>query len=210
MKELRQRLGRRFARLTTDVVTRHPRLWRVFRGSTRRQFNRMADRWDAMRSADAVAPVEAGLERLKPPGRVLDLGTGTGRGAFAIARRIPRAEVVGLDVSDRMIDEARKNVPAELAGRVRFEVGDAARLPYDDASFDLVVHANMFPFVDELDRVLAPGGHALFSFSSGPETPIYVSPERLREQLGRRGFAEFAEFAAGSGTGFLARKPGRS
>jgi len=37
-------------------------------------------------------------------------------------------------------------------------------------------------------------------------TPIYVTPERLKEELGRRGFTEFAEFAAGQGTALLARK----
>ena len=38
------------------------------------------------------------------------------------------------------------------------------------------------------------------------DRPIYVTPERLKEELGRRGFAEFAEFAAGQGTALLARK----
>ena len=66
--------------------------------------------------------------------------------------------------------------------------------------------ANMIPFFDEFSRVLAPGGQAVFAFSFGPETPIYVTPERLKEELGRRGFAEFAEFAAGQGTALLARK----
>ena len=47
----------------------------------------------------------------------------------------------------------------------------------------------------------------LFSFSAGPETPIYVAPERLRSELGRRGFTDFAEISAGVGTAFLARKP---
>ena len=203
-------LNRRFARFVTDVVTRNPRLWFLFRGPMRRQFDRMANRWDSMRSDDAMAPVEAGLERVDPPRRVLDIGTGTGLGAFAIARRFPEAEVLGVDVSEKMIERARENAPPELRNRVRFEPADAAHLPYDDGSFELVVHANMFPFPDELARVLAPGGHVLFSFSGGAQTPIYVSPERLREDLGRRGFTDFADFAAGSGTGFLARKPPRT
>jgi len=57
--------------------------------------------------------------------------------------------------------------------------------------------------------VVAPGGHALFAFSSGATTPIYVSPERLRRELARRGFTDFAEFGAARGTAFLARKPDR-
>ena len=46
----------------------------------------------------------------------------------------------------------------------------------------------------------------MFAFSLGPGTPIYVPSERLRQELARRGFTEFAEFAAGKGTALLARK----
>jgi hypothetical protein len=67
----------------------------------------------------------------------------------------------------------------------------------------------MIPFFDELARVVAPGGQLLFAFSGGAETPIYVPPERLRNELGRRGFTEFAEFEAGRGNALLARKAAR-
>ena len=65
----------------------------------------------------------------------------------------------------------------------------------------------MIPFFDELARVTAPGGAVVFSFSAGPETPIYVPPEVLRKELEARGFMDFADFAAGSGTALVARKP---
>src|SRR5207247_1419238 len=55
-------------------------------------------------------------------------------------------------------------------------------------------------------RVTAPGGAVAFSFSKGPETPIYVQSQRLRNELSRRGFLEFADFAAGPATALLARK----
>jgi SAM-dependent methyltransferase len=202
-----ENLGRRFARFTTNQVVRRPSLWRLFRRLTRFQFARLAPVWDSMRSPESFAPFEAALSGVEPPPeRVLDLGTGTGVGARAVAGRFPGAEVVGVDLAGEMVDRARHNTPAELADRVRFEVGDAQRLPYEDASFDLVTLANMIPFFDELDRVLAPGGSALFAFSAGPETPIYVPPERLRDELGRRGYSNFAEFAAGNGTALVARK----
>ena len=57
---------------------------------------------------------------------------------------------------------------------MRFEAADAEQLPYPDGSFDLVSLANMIPFFEELARVTAPGGAVVFSFSAGPETPIYV------------------------------------
>ena len=68
----------------------------------------------------------------------------------------------------------------------------------------------MIPFFDELARVVAPGGWVLFAFSAGPETPIYVPPERLRAELSVRGFMDFAEFAAGNGTALVARKHGEA
>jgi ubiquinone/menaquinone biosynthesis C-methylase UbiE len=173
----------------------------------RRQFDTLAPTWDAMRVDGYLAPHERALGAIEdPPRRILDLGTGTGGAAFAAARHFPEAEVVGADLSEQMLAEARRKTPPELAERVRFDRADGSRLPYPDASFDLVTLANMIPFFDELARVTAPGGAALFSFSAGPQTPIWVPPERLRAELGRRGFADFADFQAGSGTALLARK----
>ena len=204
------RLGRKFARLATNAVVGRPGLWRAFRGPLRRQFDHLAPCWDAMRSEDAFTPLEQALAAIpSSPARVLDLGTGTGLAAFVLARRFPQAEVVGVDLSDRMIEVARRNVPSELGGRVRFEQADAARLPFDDGSFELVSLANMIPFFAELARVTAPGGWAVFSFSAGPETPIWVPPERLRAELEPLGFSDFADFRAGGGTALLARKEGR-
>ncbi|MDQ2980990.1 MAG: methyltransferase domain-containing protein [Actinomycetota bacterium] len=206
-KQLEQKLGRRLARLATNAVVRRPLLWRAFRWLLRLQFDRLAPRWDTMRDPAHLNSFELALEGVEgSPRRALDLGTGTGAAAFAVARRFPEAQVTGADLSAEMLVEARRKTPPELAERVRFEQADAARLPYGDASFELVTLANMIPFFDELARVLSPGGRALFSFSVGPETPIWVPPERLRAELSRRGFSDFADFQAGSGTALLARK----
>jgi ubiquinone/menaquinone biosynthesis C-methylase UbiE len=207
----RQELGQKFARLSTNAVLRSPRLWRFFRPLVRKQFDAIAGSWDTMRDPTHLAPYEAALAAVDPPpSNALDLGTGTGQGAFAIARRFPQTQVVGVDLAEGMLAEARRKTPSELAERVRFESGDASALPFADGSFEVVAHANMIPFFDELERVLAPGGQAVFAFSLGPRTPIYVTPERLKEELGRRGFTEFAEFTAGKGTALLARKAVRA
>jgi ubiquinone/menaquinone biosynthesis C-methylase UbiE len=174
----------------------------------RRQFDTLAPNWDAMRVEGYLAAHERALDAVNgTPRRILDLGTGTGAAALVAARHFPAAEVLGVDLSEQMLAEARRKTPPELAERVRFELADGYRLPYPDASFDLVTLANMIPFFDELARVTVPGGSALFSFSAGSETPIWVPPERLRAELGPRGFADFADFQAGSGTALLARKP---
>jgi len=198
----REAIGRRFARLATDSVVRYPPLWRLFRGPLRRQFNGLAPVWNTLRRPDSLASFEEALERVEPPRRALDIGTGTGAGAEALKRRFPSAEVIGVDLAPAMIEQARTAVPG-----VRFEVADASRLPYEDASFELVTLSNMIPFFDELARVVASGGYALIAFSSGAETPIYVPPERLERELRRLGFMQFAVVAAGRGVALLAQKP---
>lgn len=158
-----------------------------------------------MQSPDGLAPYSEALGRINTPvRRALDVGTGNGRGAAEIQRRFPEAEIVGLDVAPTMLDEARKFLPD-----IEFVEGDASRLPFGAAELDLVAHANMIPFIDEVARVLRPGGWTIFAFSAGDETPIYVAPERLRRELRRRGFTDFAEIAAGRGTAMLARRGNR-
>jgi SAM-dependent methyltransferase len=204
--DLLDRLGRGFARVTTDVVVRYPRLWGLFKRPLRAQFDHLAGGWEEIIARpDHMAPYEAALQSVDPPRRALDLGTGTGAGAFAIAAHFPEVEVVGVDLAERMVEQARGLIPPDLAGRVRFEQADASHLPHPDGSFDLVALSNMIPFFDELARVVAPGGTVLIAFTSGSGTPIYVSPDRLRGELSRRGFSQFADFAAGNGTAMTAR-----
>jgi ubiquinone/menaquinone biosynthesis C-methylase UbiE len=158
-----------------------------------------------MRMEDTFAPYEAALERIPGPiERALDVGTGTGAGARRIAKRIPDAEVVGVDVAPGMLAEARR-----LAPELSFVEGDAAELPFEADSFDLVANANMIPFLDEVARVLKPGGWTLYAFSAGSETPIWVEPAVLKRELERRGFTDFAEIAAGRGKAVVARKQNR-
>ena len=194
-------LGRRFARLVTNAVVRRPLLWRLFRAPLRRQFDRLAPHWDAMRGPEHLEPLEAALAALQlSPARVLDLGTGTGDAAAAAARRFPQADVVGVDLSAAMVETARAKHPG-----LRFEQADASHLPFEDGAFDLVLLANAIPFFDELRRVLTLGGRVVFSFSLGPGTPIYVERGRLERELVRRGFVEFADFSAGRGTALVAK-----
>jgi SAM-dependent methyltransferase len=202
-------IGRRFARVATNVVVRRPRLWPLLRPLLRFQFDWLAPHWDGLRDPNALVVLERGLTEVETPRRVLDLGTGTGVAAFALAERFPTAEIVGVDLSPEMVEEARRKTPGELGRRITFTVADAAHLPFPDGDFDLVTLNNMIPFFDELARVVGADGSALVAFSSGAETPIYVPIERLRAELARRGFTQFAEFAAGSGSALLARRPAR-
>jgi ubiquinone/menaquinone biosynthesis C-methylase UbiE len=196
----------RFARFVTDVVVRRPALWRILRRPLRAMFDGLAPTWDTRIGPHHLGALELALADLPAPQRVLDLGTGTGVVAQSLAERYPEAEVVGIDVSPGMIEEARRALPPELGDRVRFEVGDASEVACDDATFDLVTLMNMIPFFDELARVTAPGGTVVVSFSKAEQTPIYVPFETLRRELERRGFAEFAEFSAEPATALRATR----
>jgi demethylmenaquinone methyltransferase/2-methoxy-6-polyprenyl-1,4-benzoquinol methylase len=97
--------------------------------------------------------------------RVLDLATGTGDIAYSLASS--GAQVVGLDVTARMIELAvgKKD---EHAGSCSFLVGDMLDLPFPDRSFHIVTMgyglrnvSNLAKAVDEIARVLTPGGLAL-------------------------------------------------
>jgi SAM-dependent methyltransferase len=207
VNERLERLGRWFARFTTDVVVARPWLWRVFRRPMRAQFERLAPVWDRRRGPESLIPLGGALDRLeRSPRRILDAGTGTGVAARVLARRFPEAEVIGVDLSQAMVEEARRLVPEVLAGRMAFEAADASALPYADGAFDLVVLLNMIPFFEELARLTAPGGTVVFAFSSGPSTPIYVATEMLREHLEPLGFDRFDELAAGEGTAVIAHR----
>jgi ubiquinone/menaquinone biosynthesis C-methylase UbiE len=198
--------SQRFARLVTDAVVRRPFLWHVFRRPLQAMFDRLAPTWETRIGPHHLWALDRALENVVSPVRILDLGTGTGVVAKALAERYPDAEVVGIDLSPAMIEEAGRKLPPEFEPRVAFQVGDASALLSPDGDFDLVVLSNMIPFFDELARVIAHEGRLVLSFSRGAETPIYVQPEVLRYELGRRGFAEFAEFSAPPATAFRAKK----
>jgi ubiquinone/menaquinone biosynthesis C-methylase UbiE len=108
--------------------------------------------------------------------RVLDVATGAGHTAFALAPYA--AEVVALDITKEMLAVAQKTAVERHLDNVRFQEGDAQQLPCDDASFDVVTcrHApHHFPHVQravrEWARVLKPGGKLVLVDSISPEEP---------------------------------------
>jgi SAM-dependent methyltransferase len=113
--------------------------------------------------------------------RVLDVGSGTGGPARRLATLHPGIDVTGIDLTPefcRLANEFSRLVG--LAGRVRFEPGDATRLPFADASFDVAwtqhVQINVADkrgFYGEIARVLKPGGRfAFYDILQGPGGPV--------------------------------------
>ena len=141
------------------------------------------------------------------PERALDVGTGHGDGALLIAREFPHARVRGIDLSEEMVRRAQARIGLDPEGRVAFRVGDAADLPFDEGSFDLVAQLNVPPFLAEIARVLRPGGFAVVASSWGQRTPFYIPEAVLRRGFRRHGLEHVQSGEAAAGTYFVARRP---
>ncbi len=118
------------------------------------------------------------------PRRVLDVATGTGDFAIQTARLLHPAEIVGVDISEGMMDVARRKVEEQrdaLQGTsISFAKEDCLHLSFVDASFDAVTVAYGVRNFQDLDaglaemyRVLRPGGHLLIvELATPPRFPM--------------------------------------
>ncbi len=97
---------------------------------------------------------------------VLDLGSGAGLDSILAARRVGRSgKVIGVDMTQEMIDKARQNVHVLGMTNVEFRLGNIEALPLEDASVDVVMTNGVFNLCPdkpevlvEVFRVLRPGG----------------------------------------------------
>jgi malonyl-CoA O-methyltransferase len=151
--------------------------YRLDRTAVRRAFDAASGGYDAW----AALQQEVGarlLDRLEfvsgNPQVMLDAGCGTGRNALALIRRYARCMVVGLDLSEGMLRQARRR--RTWLRSPRPVCADAARLPLGDASVDLLFSNLMLQWCNDLDavfaefrRVLRPTGLLTFS-TFGPDT----------------------------------------
>ena len=136
----------------------------------RREFNRWAEQgrgrgmekhhWDITRQL-------IDLMKVRQHDNILDLGCGVGWASRVLAQLASRGVVTGVDLSDRMVHQARHTYrnPANTL----FIVADASRLPCRDAFFDAVFSVESIYFYPNLEgafreahRVLVPGAHAFF------------------------------------------------
>ncbi|MFT5462685.1 MAG: ubiquinone/menaquinone biosynthesis C-methylase UbiE [Planctomycetota bacterium] len=118
------------------------------------------------------------LMTLGPAGRMLDIGTGPGHIPILVCERDSNARVVAIDLADRMLEAARRNVAASPFGdRIELVKADAKGLDFPDDSFDVVFSNTILHHVptplallSEARRVLRPGGVLLIRDLMRPET----------------------------------------
>ncbi len=120
---------------------------------------------------------------------VLEVAPGPGFMAIELARRGCR--VTGLDISPTFVEIAGRHA-REAGERIDFRLGDAASLPFEASSFDLVLCQAAFKnfgrpvaALDEMHRVLRPGGMAVIQDMRHEATPADIDREVRRTGLGR-------------------------
>ena len=122
-----------------------------------------------------------GEVRRAKPGRILDVATGTGDLAIAMARRIRDVQVLGVDLSEQMLAVARRKIEARgLDGRIVLDRGDAERLAVADASVDVATVAfgvrnfgDLGAGLRELARTIKPGGKVVVLEFSRPRNRLF-------------------------------------
>lgn len=149
--------------------------------SSREQFNAHSARYAAseVHRHGASLPVLLEYAAPTPEDRALDVATGTGNTAHALAPFV--AEVVGLDLAEEMLAHARQRSGADGQTNAHFVVGSAEALPFPDGSFTLVTsrHAphhflHLDRFLAEAFRVLTPGGRLVIADQISPTPAVQV------------------------------------
>jgi ubiquinone/menaquinone biosynthesis C-methylase UbiE len=118
-----------------------------------------------------------------PSDQILDVATGTGEPGLTLAAKVPSGKVIGIDISDGMVNVAMENAVARGLQNFHAVTGDTCELPFPDNSFDQVSCRMGFMFfpdmllaATEMFRVLRPGGHIATCVWAGPEHNTWVTP----------------------------------
>ena len=162
------------------------------------QFTRQAEMFansPALHNEAALALLVAAAE-LQPGDEALDVACGPGSVVAAFARRVRHA--VGLDATEKMLAEARKLVAKTALANTEFHQGDVYRLPFADASFDIVsCRFAMHHFEDpprafaEMNRVCRPNGRIVLCDGMASDDPAKASALNRMEILRDPSTVEF-------------------
>lgn len=119
----------------------------------------------------------------QPGMQVLDLACGTGEPAISLASKVgPQGRVVGIDINGELLEVARSRSEQRALPNLVFQQADAHKLPFPDASFDLVTSRFGVMFFDDVGlalgearRVLRPGGRIALLAWGPVEQPYFLS-----------------------------------
>jgi hypothetical protein len=159
-------------------------------------FDHLAGEWHTRDRPGRLTPIGDAFERggTFPDGLAVELGSGIGIATPTLAARLP--SLVAVDLSMEMLRLAPPDVP-----RIR---ADGAQLPFADGGVATLVLVNMLLFPPEVDRVLDARGALMWVSTTGPYTPIYLSPEEIEAAL--PGDWDIVGSEAGRGTWCVARR----
>ncbi|MBI4187367.1 MAG: class I SAM-dependent methyltransferase [Chloroflexi bacterium] len=109
------------------------------------------------------------IRACEPEGTIVDVGCGPGYLVAAVAKSFPRLHIIGVDISEEMIQQAARNVSSlGLGERVEFRQRDVKQMPFEDNSVDFVVStlslhhwSESKESLEEIHRVLKPEGQFL-------------------------------------------------
>ncbi|MFE6156931.1 class I SAM-dependent methyltransferase [Streptomyces sp. NPDC057889] len=161
------------------------------------QFDELAADWDTNRATGRDEPVRDALARggLLPQGPCLELGSGTGLFTPVLTAAFP--EVISIDLSMGMLQQAQGRSPQRVQA-------DAGALPLPDASVTVVAAIDILLFSAETARVLAPDGVLLWINQLGSDGPLYLPASDVAAAL--PGTWQATESEAGWGSWAVLRR----
>jgi SAM-dependent methyltransferase len=188
-------------------------MWQRYIDGQYRQPSGIVGRWIGRKMAQQHQPENrwtVDLLDVQPADHILEIGFGPGIAVEAVAQKAVNGRVAGVDFSRTMLAAARqRNTEAIRSGKVDLHYGDAAQLPFADASFDKAYSIHSIYFwrdplaaLAEIQRVLKPGGRLILTVLPkekwNPEHPelagtpdcIPYTGDDLKTMLGKVGFSE--------------------
>lgn len=112
--------------------------------------------------------------------KVLEVGCGTGKLTRLIAKALPEGEIMGIDCTQKMINQARTKLSNRYKPRVSFSTGKGEDLNFPDSHFDLATSAftlrnveNIEKVLIEMKRVVKPGGKIFSLELAKPRFPVF-------------------------------------